>query len=151
MVSEGVQKIHFLGKLRSSRPTQFQFFLSEARWRIENHHQSVLRSPNMSTKILCYETNVVIFSLLDSCIIDEEGACMPGASTQQWRQVSHVSSFIVLVDSIQLAIGVVIPCYATGDNDSGPQVNCTCLPNVECRYQTQCFNIFYAQNYTASY
>ena len=94
---------------------------------------------------------IVFFLYLDSCIIDEERACMGGAGTQQWRQVSHVSSFIVLVNNIQLAIGIVIPCYATSYYDSGPQVNCTCLPNVECRYQTQCFNIFYAQNYTASY
>ena len=71
-----------------------------------------------------------IFLYLDSCIIDEGGARMGGAGTQQWRQVSHVPSFIVLVDSIQLAIGIVVPHYATGDYDSGPQVNRTCIPDV---------------------
>ena len=55
---------------------------------------------------------------------------MGGAGAQQWRQVSHVPSFIVLVNSIQLAIGIVGPHYATGDYDSGPQVNGTCVPDV---------------------
>ena len=74
---------------------------------------------------------------------------MGGACTQQWRQVSHVSSFIVLVDSIQLAIWVVIPHYATGEDDSGPQVNRTCMPDV--LKSTKKLTYFNAKHYTASY
>ena len=56
---------------------------------------------------------------------------MGGACTQQWRQVPHVSSFIVLMDNIQLAIGIAGPHYATGDYYSGPQVNRTCIPDYQ--------------------
>ena len=129
VVLEDFHTLHHLGKLGASTTMMFHS-PSEAQWRTENLHQTFLPSPNMSTTVYVHIWKSTVFLYLDSCIIDEEGARMGGAGTQQWRQVSHVSSFIVLMDSIQLATGVVIPQYATGEDDSGPQVNRTCMPDV---------------------
>ena len=58
---------------------------------------------------------------------------MRGACTFQRRKISHVPSFIVLMDNIEPATGpngVGLPHHATNDYDRRPKVNGTCVPKV---------------------